>query len=171
MDKRLFAYVALFTLFVCCVFVSYNPNIATAYSGNFSDGEVFTPENSHLDFGDFELNCTGAKNFTARTVISGHTQLVDDTGDRIINYLELDKMIPSNRDKANSFLNSELQKPSWTVDGVEVHEITFALYDDMYSACLKCPSTDTIIYISTTDGQETAEMMNSLTFRGNDYGS
>ena len=164
MDKRLFAYVALFTLFVCCVFVSYNPDIATAYSGNFSDGEVFTPQNSHFNFKDFSLNCTGAKNFTARTVITGQTQFVDDTGDRIINYLELDKMIPSNRDKANSFLNNELKKPSWTVDGVGVHEITFTFYDDMYSAYLKNSSTNTIMYISTTNEQETADMMNSLQF-------
>ena len=93
MNRRLFAYIALFTLFACCVFVSYNPNIATDYTGEFSDGEAFTPEDSHFNLKDFELNCTGAKNFTARTVLSGHTQFIDDTGDRVINYLELDRMI------------------------------------------------------------------------------
>ena len=164
MNGRLFVYISLFTSFACCVFVSYNPNIATDYNGDFGDGEVFTPNGTHFDFKDFSLNCTGAKNFTARTVISGHTQLVDDTGDRIINYLELDRMIPSNRDKTNSFLNNELKKPSWTVDGVGVHEVTFVFYDDMYSAYLKNSTTDTIIYISTTNEQETADMMNSFEF-------
>ena len=165
MNRRLFAYIALFTLFACCVFVSYNPNIATNYTGEFSDGEVFTPEDSHFNFKDFELNCTGASNFTARTVISGHTQLIDGSGDRVINYLELDKMIPSNRDKTSSFLKSELEKPSWTVDGVCVHEITFVFYDNVYSAYIKDSSSNAIIYLSSTDEHETAEMMNSLEFK------
>ena len=165
MNRRLFAYIALFTLFACCIFVSYNPNIATKYTGEFSDGEAFIPEDSHFNFKNFELNCIDAKNFTARTVISGHTQFIDSTGDRVINYLELDKMIPSNRDKTNSFLKSELEKPSWTVDGVCVHEITFTFYDNVYSAYLKDSSSNTIIYLSSTDEQETAEMMNSLEFK------
>ena len=164
MNRRLFVYIVLFTLFACCVFVSYNPNIATNYTGEFSDAEVFTTEDSHFNFRDFELNCTGARNFTTRTVISGYTQFIDDTGDRVINYLELDRMIPSNRDKANSFLNNELKKPSWTVDGVCVHEITFTFYDNVYSAYLQDSSSNTIIYLSSTDEHETAEMMNSLTF-------
>ena len=164
MDKRLFAYVTLFTLFACCVFVGYNPNIATDYSGEFSDGEVITPDNSSFDFRDFSLNCTGAKNFTARTIIAGHTQFIDDTGDRVINYLEPDKMMPSNRDKTNSFLSHELEKPSWTVDGVGVREITFTFYDDVYSAYLKNSSENKIIYLSTPSEQETADMMNSLEF-------
>ncbi len=164
MNKRLLIYVALFTIFVCCVFVSYNPTIAQDYSSNFTDGEVFMPHNSHFDFRDFSLNSTNTKNFTTRTISNGHTQFIDNTGNITINYIELNKMIHINKDNTVSFLNDELKKPSWSVDGVSVHEIDFRFYDELYSAYCKNSSENTIIYLSTPNEQETADLMNSLSF-------
>lgn len=165
MNRRLLVYVSLFTLFVCCLFVVYNPNIATNFTTDFSDGEVFTSQNNHFDFKEFSINSSKAKSFTAKIKTIGHTQFVDDTGNITINYLELDKMIQSNRDWHNSLLKKELERPSWSVDGVMVHEIDFILNDELYSAYQKNSSADAIIYLSTPSEQETADIMNSLAFR------
>ena len=62
-------------------------------------------------------------------------------------------------------MNGELEKPSWTVDGVTVHQIDFHSGDTRYSAYMKNSTTNTIIYISTPSEKETADMMNSLKFR------
>lgn len=165
MNKRVLIYISLFTVLVCCLFVNYNPNIATSFTTDFSDGEVFTSENGHFDFRDFSIYCSDAKNFTAKVKTIGHTQFIDDTGNITINYLELDNMIQSNKDWHTSLLNKELERPSWTVDGVSVHEVDFIFHDELYSAYQKNSSENTIIYLSTPDEQETAGMMNSLTFK------
>ena len=161
MNKNLLLTIAVLTVFTCCVFVSYNPTIAQKYNSSFSEGEVFTPQDSHFDFKDFSLNSSKTKNFTTKIISNGHTQFIDDTGNIIINYIELDKMIHMKRDSANSFLNEELKKPSWTVDGVMVHEIDFNNCK-LYSAYQKDSSKNTIIYLSTTNEKETADLMNSL---------
>ena len=161
MNKKLLLAIALFTVFVCCIFVSYNPTIAQKYTSNFSEGEVFTTQNGHFDFKEFSLNSSKTKNFTARIISNGHTQFVDDTGNITVNYIELYKMIQTKKDDANSFLNGELKKPSWTVDGVLVHEIDFENCE-LYSAYQKDSSKNTIIYLSTTSERETADLMNSL---------
>ena len=166
MNRTLSLAVALFTLLVCSMFVIYNPNIATEYPSEFTDNEVFTPDNGHYDFKTFTINSTETKNFTARIITSGHIRLADDTGKRTINIIELDRMINTKRDSINSFLNGELQKPSWSVDGVTVHQIDFKSGDPLYSAYMKNSSSDTIIYLSTPSEKETADMMNSLQFRG-----
>lgn len=161
MNKKLLLAIAVFTVFVCCIFVSYNPTIAQNYTNNFSEGEVFTPQNGHFDFKEFSLNSSKTKNFTARIISNGHTQFVDDTGNITVNYIELDKMIQTKKDDANSFLNGELKKPSWTVNGVLVHEIDFENFE-LYSAYQKNSSKNTIIYLSTHSERETADLMNSL---------
>lgn len=166
MNRTLSLAVVLFTLLVCFMFVIYNPNIATEYPSEFADNEVFTPDNGHYDFKTFTINTTETKNFTARIITSGHIRLADDTGKRTINIIELDKMINTKRDSINSFLNGELEKPSWSVDGVTVHQIDFKSGDPLYSAYMKNSSSDTIIYLSTPSEKETADMMNSLEFRG-----
>lgn len=165
MNKRLLVYISLFTVFVCGLFVFYNPNIATNFTTDFSDGEVFTSQNNNFDFKDFSINSTNAKNFTSKIKTMGHTQFVDDSGNITINYLEFDKMIQSNRDWHDSLLNKELERPSWSVDGVMVHEIDFIFSDELYSAYEKNSKINTIIYISTPNEQETADIMNSLTFK------
>jgi hypothetical protein len=164
MNKRLLVYMSLFTVFVCCVFVTYNPNIADDFTSDFAEGEVIMPENGHFDFKDFSINSSKAKRFTAKAKTIGHTQFIDESGNITINYLELDKMIQSNKDWHRSLLDSELERPSWTVDGVSVHEIDFIFHDELYSAYQKNSRTNAIIYLSTPDEQETAYMMNSLTF-------
>lgn len=168
MNGRLLLGIVLFTLFACCAFVSYNPNIATEYTTKFIDNEVFTPENGHYEFRTFSLNCTKAKNFTARIMGNGHVRLVDDTGNRTVNVIELNGMIHSKRDSVNSFLNGELQKPSWSVDGVSVHQIDFRSGEPLYAAYMKNSTSNTIVYLSTPNEQDTADMMNSLEFGGDD---
>ena len=165
MNRTLFLAVALFTLMACTMFVLYNPNIATEYTSEFADNEVFMPENSHFDFRTFTINDTKSKNFTAKIITNGHIRLADDTGDKTINVIELNKMINTKRDSVNSFLNGELEKPSWAVDGITVHQIDFRSGDTRYSAYMKNSTTNTIIYISTPSEKETADMMNSLKFR------
>ena len=165
MNRTLFLTVALFTLLVCSMFVIYNPNIATEYTSEFDDNEVFMPENGHFDFKTFTINDTKAKNFTAKIITNGHIRLADDSGDKTINVVELNKMINTKRDSVTSFLNGELEKPSWTVDGVTVHQIDFHSGNTCYSAYMKNYTTNTIICISTPSEKETADMMNSLKFR------
>lgn len=165
MNRTLLLAIALFTLIACTMFVIYNPNIATEYTSKLADNEVLMPENGHFDFKTFTINSTETKNFTARIITSGHIRLVDDTGKRTINIIELDKMINTKKDSVNSFLNGELEKPSWTVDGVTVHQIDFHSGNTRYSAYMKNSTTNTIIYISTPSEKETADMMNSLKFR------
>lgn len=163
MNRRVLTAIALLTVFACIIFTAYNPTIAQNYTGNFSDGEIFTPQNGQFDFGDFFLNSTKAENFTAKIISNGHIKFVDNTGNITVNYMELDRMIRINRDMTNSFLNGELQKPSWSVDGVAVHEIDFTR-GALYSAYYKDSSENAIIYISTSDERETADLMNSLRF-------
>ena len=165
MKKRLFVYVALFTVVACLLFVAYNPNIAAEGTDEFSDGEVFLPHDDNFDFRVFTLNSSGTRNFTTWTIINGHTQFVDDTGNITVNLLELDDMFPTKRDRVTMFLNGELEKPSWTVDGVSVHEITFPSHDSLYSAYFKNSTENTIIYLSTPNEQQTADLMNSLEFK------
>lgn len=164
MNRRLLAYVALFTLFSCCIFVSYNPSIASDLTANFTDGEVFIPENSRFDFKDFTID-SKASNFTAKVKKPGHTQFIDDMGNITINYLELDNMIQSSRDWNENILYHELDKPSWSVDCVMVHEIDFIFHDSLYSAYVKNSSENAIIYLSTPNEQDTADMINSLEFK------
>lgn len=165
MERRLFAYVALFTIFVSCIFVSYNSNIATDFTEDFKEGEVFLPENDHFDFRSFLFNCSNAKNFTVKFISNGHTQFIDDTGNITVNYVEFDKMIQSKRDWNNHLFNHELEKPSWSVDGVMVHEIDFIFHDELYSAYVKNSTKNTIIYLSTPSEQQTADIVNSLSFK------
>ena len=163
MNRRVLAAIALLTVFACIIFTAYNPTIAQSYTGNFTDGEIFTPQDGRFDFRDFSINSTSAKSFTAKIITNGHTQFVDDTGNVTVNYLELDRMIRIKRDRVNSFLNEELQRPSWSVDGVVVHQIDFR-EGPLYSAYYKDSSEDAIIYLSTPDEAQTANMMNSLRF-------
>ena len=164
--KRLLLLLALLTVIACCAFVILNPNIAQDYHEDFSDGEMFMPVNGTFDFRNFTLNAD-AKNFKAKIISNGHVQLVDDTGNITVNVIELDKMIPAKRDDVNSILYDELKKPSWTVDGVCVHQIDFRSYGPLYAAYQKNSTTNTIIYLSTPNEQETADLMNSLEFDGN----
>lgn len=92
MNRTLFLAVALFTLLVCTMFVIYNPNIATEYTSEFADNEVFMSENYLFDFKTFTIKDTKAKNFTAKIITNGHIRLADDTGDKTINVIKLNKM-------------------------------------------------------------------------------
>ena len=148
MNRTLLLAIAIFTLIACTMFVIYNPNIATEYTSEFADNEVFMPENGHFDFKTFTINDTKSKNFTAKTITNGHIRLADDTGDKTINVIELNKMINTKKDSVNSFLNSELEKPSWTVDGVTVHQIDFHSGDTRYSAYMK-NSTNYHLYFNS----------------------
>ena len=163
MNKKLLLAISLFTVFSCFIFVAYNPTIAEDNTSNFTDGEIFMPSNGEFDFKNFTIKSTDTKNFTTKIISNGHTQFVDDTGNITINYFELDKMIHINKDKVVSFLNGELQKPSWSVDGVEVHQIDF-IDGTLYSAYQKNSSSNAIIYLSTPNEQQTANLMNSLCF-------
>lgn len=163
MNRKLLLVISLFTVLVCCIFVLCNPTIADDNASNFTDGEMFMPSNEEFNFKNFTIKSTDTKNFTTKIISNGHTQFVDDTGNITINYLELDKMIHINKDKVVSFLNGELQKPSWSVDGVEVHQIGFR-DGTLYSAYQKNSSSNVIIYLSTPNEQVTANLMNSLCF-------
>ena len=165
MNRKLLFSMALFTLFFCCLFVIYNPNIATPYTNEFGNGEIFAPQNGHYDFKTFTINSSKTNHYTAKIITKGHIQLFDDTGKRTINIIGLDKMINSKRDEVNRFLNGELEKPSWSVDGVTVHQIDFITGQPLYSAYFKNSKANTIIYLSTPNEQETADMMNSLKFK------
>lgn len=164
MNRRLFIAVALFSIFVSCMFIVYNPNIATELSDNYSQGEVFLPKDNHYEFKTFTIN-SKAKNFTARIVSQGHVMLIDDTGDTTINVVDMDNMINSQKDQVNNVLGEELKKTAWTVDGVSIHQINFVFHSPLYAAYYKNSTSNTIIYLSTPNEQETADMMNSLTFR------
>ena len=164
MNRRVLVYISLFTVLVCFLFVNYNPNIASEFTSDYSDGEVFTPVNGTFDFKDFTV-ISDSHNFTAKTKTIGHTQFTDDTGEVVINYLELDSMIQSTRDWHSNLLTEELKRPSWSVDGVTVHEIDFMFGDEAYSAYIKNSTGNKIIYLSTPNEQETADIVNSLYFK------
>lgn len=156
--------VFLLTLIGCIIFVAYNPTIAVNYTAEYAGGEVITPENGQYDFRIFTIN-SSSSNFTANVVTPGHTRFDDDTRNVTINVVELDKMINVKRDSSNRFLNDELKKPAWSVDGVIVHQIDFLTYDSLYSSYQKNSTTNVVIYISTQNEQDTADMMNSLVFK------
>ena len=150
---------------MCCLFVFNNPALLKDLDDSqFSGGEVFEPIDGVFDFKVLKLNCSGAKNFTARIISSGHTQFYDDTGDRTINIIEWDKMSTYHKNARKSFLADELKKTSWTVNGVDDYEIEFLLAGDLYSACMKDTSANTFVYLSTPNDTETASMINSLRF-------
>ena len=165
MKKRLLIYILLFTLLVCFLFVGYNPNIASRFSEDYTDGEVFTSSDGRFDFREFSITSPGSHSFTAKTKNIGHVQFTDDTGNITINYLDLDNMVQSTRDWHKNLLDKELEKPSWSVDGVMVHEIDFLIHDEQYSAYVKNSTSNEIIYLSTSSEQETADLVNSLEFK------
>ena len=78
MKRRLLVYVSLFTLLVCFLFAAYNPNIASDFSEDYNDSEVFTPSNGNFDFRHFTLSSPGSHNFTAKQKNIGHTPFIDD---------------------------------------------------------------------------------------------
>ena len=164
MNRRLFIAIVMFSVFVSCMFIVYNPNIATELSDDYTQGEVFLPKNHTFEFKTFSLN-SKAKNFTAKVITQGHIMLIDDTGDTTINVVELDNMINSQKDEVKFIMDHELEKTSWTLDGVAVHQIDFIFHSPLYAAYCKNSTTNTIIYLSSPNEQETADMMNSLTFR------
>ena len=164
MNKRLFIAIVMFSVFVSCMFIVYNPNIATDLEDTYTQGEVFLPNNNSFDFKTFTLN-SSAKNFTARHMYNGRTMMIDDTGNTTINIVEFKSMINSQKDEINNILDNELKKKSWTVDGVCVHQIDFVFYEPLYSAYYKDSASDTIIYLSSPNEKETANMINSLEFK------
>lgn len=87
MSGKLELSVALFTLVMCFVFVFLNPAVLENNVETFVEGEAIYPVNGTFDFKTFTLENSTAKNFTAKYVGSGHTLLVDETGDVCINLL------------------------------------------------------------------------------------
>ena len=166
MSKGLVASVAIFTLVMCSVFVFVNPVVLADNPETFAEGEVFFSSNGEYDFKEFSLNDTNVNNFTVKFVQSGHTLIVDETGGKVINVIKYGNMVKSNKIHVKNFIDGELQKTNWMVDGVCVHEIEFSGGDRMYSACVKDTSSDTMIYVATPSEKETAGMINSLTFNG-----
>ena len=164
MNFKLAISIVAFTIIVSSIFVVFNPNIATDFKEDYTDGEVFIPVNDSYDFSTFRINNSQTQNFTAKIISNGHINLCDDTGERSINIIELDKLLKSQKDSKMSFLDDELKKTGWTVDGVIVHQIDFPRGGRLYSAYYKNSDTNTIIYIATPNEQETADMMNSLRF-------
>lgn len=162
---RLEISVIAFTVFVCCLVAFMNPVLCTELDSDYAQGEVFLPEDNQFDFEAFSLN-SSCKNFTVYHAESGHVCLASDTGDRVVNVIQLDKMMNFKKDSKKSFLNGELQKTSWMVDGVNVHEIEFANGEKLYSACVKDISTNTLVYVATPSDKETSDMINSLDFDG-----
>lgn len=162
MSGKLELSVALFTLIMCFVFVFLNPAVLENNVETFVEGEAIYPVNGTFDFKTFTLENSTAKNFTAKYVGSGHTLLVDETGDVCINLLQFDKMASLRKSTKKSFISNELLKTNWMVDGVCVHEVEFASGYRMYSACVKDTSTDTLIYVATPDEVKTAQLVNSI---------
>ena len=156
--------VIAFTIVACTVFILLNPVVLAENVEDFSEGEVFEPVNGTYDFGTFSLNDSGSSNYSVKWVMSGHTIIVDDTGGKVINVVRYSKMVTPKKIYTKNFLDGELEKTSWMVDGVCVHEIEFCRYDNMYSACAKDTSTDTLFYIATQSVNETAGLVNSLRF-------
>ena len=166
MKRSLMLSISAFTVFVCLMFVFYNPTIAGDFSNQtFSDGEVFTPTEGVFDFKVCTVRSPNAKNYTAQVASSGHTVLVDETGECCINVIQWDRMLNSQKDRKESFIKGELEKPSWSVDGVCIHQIDFIFSDSMYAAYVRNPSTNTGVYIATPDEQTTADIANSLVFQ------
>ncbi|MBQ8016789.1 MAG: hypothetical protein IJ258_01655 [Methanobrevibacter sp.] len=163
MKRKVIVAFVVFTVFVCILYVYNNPIILTHIeSEKFTEGEVFVPFNGEYDFKTFKLN-SSAFNYTVKFAYKGHVQLVDDTGNITINVLQWDKINNIERFYRKAFIDSELRKPSWTVDGVNVHEIEFR-QGDLYSAAVKDTDRDTWIYIAAPDEAETAKMITSLRF-------
>lgn len=165
MSRKLDVSLVIFTLIVCSVFVYLNPVVLAENTEVFTEGEAFTPVNGEYDFKTFSLNDSNTQNFSVKRVLSGHTLLVDETGDKVINVIRFDKMVKLKKVTTKDFIDGELKKTNWMVDEVCIHEIEFSGGDKMYSACAKDTSTDTLIYIATPSQNETAAMINSLTFQ------
>ena len=162
---RLEISVIAFTLLVCGLVAFLNPVLCTELDSNYTQSEVFLPAEGQFDFEAFTLN-SSCRNFTVYHAESGHVSLASDTGDRVVNIIQLDRMINFKKDSTMSFINGELQKTNWMVDGVNVHEIEFANGEKLYSACVKDVSTNTLVYLATPSDKETADMINSLDFDG-----
>ena len=97
-------------------------------------------------------------------VRSGHVLLVDETGDKCINLIQFSSMVKIRQDSERNFIKGELSKTSWMVSGVCIHEIELD-GGNMYSACIKDTSTDTLIYVATPNETQTAEMINSIALK------
>ena len=164
MSRKLMLSLVIFTVAVCSLFVYFNPVVLADTPEVFEEGEVFKPVNGEYDFGTFRLNDSESQNFTVKTVTSGHTVIADETGRKVINVLKYDDMVISKKKQAKGFIDGELSKTGWMVDGVFVHEIELRDGIRMYSACAKDTSTGTFLYIATPSDSKTASLVNSLSF-------
>ena len=165
MKVRLMVSLALFTAVVCFFFMIANPVLSSEIEQmNFTEGEVFRPSDGHFDFGTFSLNDSNVSCFRVKYVESGHVLLVDESGDKVINVVQFEKMINLKKDQERNFIGGELLKPGWMVDGVDVHEVVFLKGSPLYSACTKDISSDTMIYLATPSDRETAGMISTLEF-------
>ena len=164
MSRKMLLSLVIFTLVVCSLFVYFNPVVLADTPEVFDEGEVFTPVNGEYDFRSFRLNDSQAQNFTVKSVTSGHTVIVDETGSKVINVLKYDDMVFSKRSQVKGFIDGELSKTGWMVDGVFVHEIELRDGIRMYSACAKDTSTGTFLYIASPSDSQTASLVNSLSF-------
>lgn len=164
MERKLMFSLVLFTVVVCCFFVAANPVLSTHIDElNFTEGENFTSSNCSFDFGSFGLDCD-AECFRVKYVESGHVLLVDESGNTVINIIRFDNMIHFKKDGSRQFIDGELSKTGWMVDGVEVHEVGFVNGEVLYSACTKDTSSGTMIYLASPSDEMTASMINSLEF-------
>lgn len=164
MNRKMMISLVLFTAVICYFFLIANPVLSSDFDyWNYTEGEIFTPSNGHYDFGLFSLNNSDTQYFKVKYVEAGHVLFVDETGRKVINLVQFDRMINIKKDNARQFLGGELLKTSWMVDGVEVHEVDFVTGDKDYSASKRNLSSGTIIYLATQNDTETAGMINSLT--------
>lgn len=165
MNRKVMFALMMLTVVACCFFVVANPVLSThIYDFNYSEGECFTALDGHYDLRYFTLNNSNTDYFKVKYTESGHALLVDETGEKVINVIRFDNMIHFKKDSSRDFIDGELSKTAWMVEGVEVHEVEFRNGEKLYSACTKDISTGTTIYLATPNDTETASMINSLTF-------
>lgn len=160
--------VILAFLGICLIYtlIMYHPVIIASFDDEqFVDGEVFTPVNGSYDFRKFTLTSSNTSNYTTDICCSGYAQLVDDAGNSTINVLEWDKMTYAWRQMQNESLMSELERPSHTVDGVQIIDVVVFSKYTLYASPVYDSKTNTLIYIATPSVEDTVEMVKTLKFK------
>ena len=158
-------FIAIIILGIFHTAFAYHPVILASFDdAKYVDGEVFTPVNGSYDFRKFTLNSSQTENYTAIIDTSGFAQFVDCKGNHTINVFEWDKMTSARMDRINSLLMTELNRPHFTADGVEIIN-TNVLSAKFYGAHVSFPERNIEIYIATPTVNETVEMVKTLKFK------
>lgn len=146
------------TIIGCVIFMFLNPVLFAEFTPDYSQDEVFYPQNGQYDFRLFNISTTNSSNFTVDMINAGHAKLMSGKG-YAINVINYDKMLDFEVGGNQKSIEAEMKRPYQIVEGVKVYTADFILYK-RYGSFVKKDNIE--LFITSDSPNETAYMVNSL---------